>query len=79
MIRVNHSLELFLALYFDVVFNVSKDDLHDAVGVVNLFRGQVGEDAVDECSPLGRVVLLDSISYTTQMYLLIPSHDLLAM
>ena len=47
MIRVNHGLESFLILHFHVVFNVPEYDLHDAVGVVDLFRGEVREDAVD--------------------------------
>ena len=47
MIRINHGLELFLIFYFHVIFNVPEYDLHDAVGVINLFRGEVREDAVD--------------------------------
>lgn len=47
MIGVNHSLVLFVVLYFHVVFNVLEYDLHDAVGVIDLFRGEIREDAVD--------------------------------
>lgn len=37
MIRVNDSLVLFVILDSHVVFNVSEYDLHDAVGVMDLF------------------------------------------
>lgn len=58
VIGIDDVLVLFLILDLDVILDILKNDLDDAVRAINPFGGDARKDTVHESSSLGRVVLL---------------------